>query len=164
MKIIRLCLQSIAAFCLLAAAYADSTQLMSVQVKTTNLRAAPSFVGKAGATLAYGDRVEVTGTQGPWSQVIAPGGRTGWLHTSALSAKKIVLKSGQETARTKASNDELALAGKGFNSDVEGEFKKQHRDIDFTWIDRMEKMRVSSADMEAFLKEGSVVPKEGGAQ
>lgn len=143
---------------------AETTKTMSVQVKTTPLRDAPSFVGKATSTLSYGDRVETFATQGPWVKVNAPGDLTGWVHTSALSSKRILLKSGQETARTKASSDELALAGKGFNSDVEGEFKKQHRNIDFSWIDKMEKMRISSGETLSFLKEGGVTPKEGGAQ
>ena len=154
------------AICLITASAwtADGSKMMSVQVKTTPLRDTPSFVGKAGATLSYGDRVEVMNTQGTWAKVSAPGGLTGWVHTSALSSKRIVLKSGQETAQTRASSDELALAGKGFNSDVEGEFKKQHQNIDFSWINKMEKMIVSSGEMQSFLKEGSVVPKEGGAQ
>jgi len=166
MKIKKLSSGLIFAICLMAVSTwaADGSKTMSVQVKTTPLRDTPSFVGKAGATLSYGDRVEVLNTQGPWSKVNAPGGLTGWVHTSALSSKRIVLKSGQETAQTKASGDELALAGKGFNSDVEGEFKKQHQNIDFSWIDKMGKMIISSGEMQAFLKEGSVVPKEGGAQ
>lgn len=147
-----------------AAWAANGSKTMSVQVKTTSLRDAPSFVGKAGATLSYGDRVEIMNTQGPWAKVNAPGGLTGWVHTSALSSKRIVLKSGQETAQTQASGDELALAGKGFNSDVEGEFKKQHQNIDFSWIDKMGKTRISSGEMQVFLKEGAVAPKEGGAQ
>ena len=152
-------------FLIVASAWAaDGSKMMSVQVKTTPLRDTPSFVGKAGATLSYGDRVEVMNTQGAWAKVSAPGGLTGWVHTSALSSKKIVLKSGQVTAQSKASSDELALAGKGFNSDVEGEFKKQHQNIDFNWINKMEKMIVSSGETQSFLKEGSVAPKEGGAQ
>lgn len=166
MKINKFFFSSLAAICLIAVAAmaADNSKMMSVQVKTTPLRESPSFMAKAGATLAYGDRVEVTNTQGPWSQISAQGGLTGWVHSSALSPKKIVLKSGQETAQSKASNDELALAGKGFNSDVEGEFKKQHQNIDFTWIDKMEKMRVTPGDMQVFLKEGLVTPGKGGAQ
>lgn len=143
---------------------ADSSKMMSVQVKTTPIRETPSFVGKAGAALSYGDRVEVLGTQGPWSKINVPGGLTGWVHTSALSSKRIVLKSGQETAQSRASGDELALAGKGFNSDVESEFKKQHQNIDFSVIDKMEKIRISSGEMQVFLKEGGVAPKEGGAR
>jgi len=146
------------------AAWADSSKMMSVQVKNTPLRDTPSFVGKAGATLSYGDQVETLGTQGAWTKVSAPGGLSGWVHTSALSPKRIVLKSGQETAQARASSDELALAGKGFNSDVESEFKKQHQNIDFSWINQMEKIRISSTEIQSFLKEGGVSPREGGAQ
>ncbi len=153
----------IAVICLVAVT-SRASETMSVQVKTTPLRDTPSFIGKAGATLSYGDRVDVIDTQGPWNKVTASGGLSGWVHSSALSTKKIVLKSGQETAQSKASSDELALAGKGFNSDVEGEFKKQHGNIDFSWIDKMEKMRISSGDTQSFLKEGGVVPREGGAK
>lgn len=142
---------------------ADSVKMMSVQVKSTAVREKPSFVGKATATLSYGDRVEVAETRGVWAKVNASGGAiAGWMHTSALTPKRIVLKSGQETAQAKASSDELALAGKGFNADVEAEFKRQHRNIDFSWIDKMEKIKISSGEMESFLKEGGVTPREGG--
>jgi SH3-like domain-containing protein len=95
----------ISVFCLIAVSAwaADGSKMMSVQVKTTPLRDTPSFVGKAGATLSYGDRVEAMNTQGPWTKVNVPGGLTGWVHTSALSSKRIALKSGQETAQSKAS-------------------------------------------------------------
>lgn len=148
---------------LLAAALAASAATMSVQVKEAPLRATPSFVGKVVGTLAYGDRVEVREKQGDWSKVEFSG-QSGWLHNSALSAKKIVLASGQEQAKVTASGDELALAGKGFNSDVEAQFKAAHREIDFTWINRMEKISIPAAESQVFLKEGRLQPKEGGAK
>lgn len=155
---------SISAFCCSPARSSDAAEAMSVQVKATPLRDAPSFLGKAVANLAYGDRVQSLATQGAWTQVRTPSSATGWVHTSALTPKRIVLKSGSETAQTRASGDELALAGKGFNSDVESEFKRQHREIDFSVIDRMEKIRISPEKMQAFLKAGAVMPAEGGAK
>jgi len=140
-----------------------SPATMSVQVKDAPVRVTPSFVGKVVGALAYGDRVEVQQTQGAWSKV-AGAGASGWMHTSALSAKKIVLAAGQEQAKVSASGDELALAGKGFNSDVEGQFKAAHKDVDFTWIDRMEKIKIPSSEMQGFLKSGDVTPREGGAK
>lgn len=142
----------------------DPGKTMSVQVKSSPLRSSPAFIGKVIVTLSYGDRVETLEDQGSWTKVRAADATVGWMHVSALSAKRIVLKSGQETAQTRASGDELALAGKGFNSDVENEFKKQHRNIDFSAIDKMEKIRIAPAEMQAFLKEGGVAPKEGGAR
>jgi uncharacterized protein YraI len=142
---------------------ASAATTMSVQVKDAPVRATPSFVGKVVGTLAYGDQVEIQQTQGAWSKV-ARAGVSGWMHTSALSSKKIVLAAGQEQAKVAASGDELALAGKGFNSDVEAQFKSAHKDIDFTWINRMEKINIPSSEMQAFLKDGGVTPKEGGAK
>ena len=140
-----------------------SAATMSVQVKDAPVRATPSFVGKVVSTLAYGDQVEVQQTQGAWSKV-ARAGVSGWMHTSALSSRKIVLAAGQEQAKVAASGDELALAGKGFNSDVEAQFKAGHKDIDFTWINRMEKIKIPSSEMQGFLEDGDVMPKEGGAK
>ena len=74
------------------------------------------------------------------------------------------LQAGTPTATTAASGDELALAGKGFNSDVEAEFKRRNSEIDFDWVDRMEKISISSEQMQAFLKAGGVQPQAGGAQ
>lgn len=161
--------QRAAAIVMAAAVMAASTVMtasaatMSVQVKDAPVRAAPSFVGQVVGTLAYGDQVEIQQTQGAWSKV-AGAGVTGWIHTSALSSKKIVLAAGQTQAKVAASGDELALAGKGFNSDVEAQFKAGHKDIDFTWINRMEKIRIPAAEMQAFLKDGDVTPREGGAK
>ena len=152
-----------AAMIMALAVVTASAATMSVQVKDAPVRAAPSFVGKVVGTLAYGDQVEIQQTQGAWSKV-AGAGVSGWMHTSALSSKKIVLAAGQEQAQVAASGDELALAGKGFNSDVEAQFKSAHKDIDFTWINRMEKIKIQSSEMQSFLKDGDVTPKEGGTK
>ena len=155
----------VAALSILAAGgvWAATGKMMSVQVKDAQLRDKPSFIGKVVGALAYGDRVEVQESQGAWARVGLPGGAAGWIHTSALTSQKVVLSAGKDNAKVGASGDELALAGKGFNSDVEAQFKKTHKDIDFSVVDKMEKIKISSSEMQAFLKDGDVAPK-GGAQ
>jgi SH3-like domain-containing protein len=135
---------------------------MNVQVKTSQIRATPSFLGTLVAPVNYGDRLEVLEQKGDWSRVTAPGGQTGWVHSSALTKKKVVMKGGDQTAQTGASGDELALAGKGFNSDVEADFKARNKNIDFTWVDKMEKIKVAPSAMQQFVKDGGVQPVEGG--
>ncbi|HEY8240679.1 MAG TPA: SH3 domain-containing protein [Kiritimatiellia bacterium] len=147
----------------LHAANAAETTTMNVQVKTGQLRTTPAFLGKISADLAYGDQVTVLKAQGEWMQVQSKSGQVGWIHQSALTKKKIKLSAGTQTAQTAASGEELALAGKGFNSDVEAQFKSQNKNIDFSWIDRMEKIKVAPQDAMAFLKEGGVAPA-GGSQ
>jgi SH3-like domain-containing protein len=144
------------------AALADGPAAMSVQVKSGQVRATPSFLGQLVATVNYGDRLQVLEQQGDWCKVNVPGGQTGWVHSSALTKKKVVLKAGSQDAQSGASSEELALAGKGFNSQVEADFKSRNQNIDFTWVDRMEKIKVSPESMQQFIKEGGVQPTEGG--
>jgi SH3-like domain-containing protein len=133
---------------------------MSVQVRNGQLRATPSYLGKPVGAAPYGERVAVVTAQGDWLQVQGAAG-TGWLHKSALTEKRVVLKAGAGNVGSAASGEELALAGKGFNSDVEADFKKKNAAIDFGPIDRMEKIKVSGAEAQAFLAEGGV--KAGGS-
>ncbi|MBN1670998.1 MAG: SH3 domain-containing protein [Kiritimatiellae bacterium] len=147
------------------AAALAAPKALSVQVKKGDLRDKPSFLGAIVATLEYGARVELLEEKGAWQKVVPEGGGSaGWIHASALTRKRIRLAAGKQDAEVAASSEEMALAGKGFNKEVEAEFKTRNKDIDFTWIDRMERWRVSSEQMQAFLKEGAVEPAEGGAE
>lgn len=138
------------------------SKMMSVQVKESPVRAQPFFLGKILATVYYGDRLEVVGADGPWIKISKPGtGILGWLHNSALTTKKIVLKAGSSDVQEAATNDELALAGKGFNRQVEDEFKSRNPNLDFAWIDRMERIVVSQEEMEQFLDDGLLSGKGG---
>jgi len=151
---------------LLAFAASGATgKTMSVQVRKGDLRAAPQFLAKIVATVSYGDRVEVLENSGSWMRV-SPLGKnvSGWIHSSALSEKRIVLKSGGANAQVSASSGELALAGKGFNADIEAEFKAKHRNLDYTWIDRMEATEPPPDRVAAFLREGGLVPEKGAAR
>ena len=134
--------------------------LMSVQVRTSHLRSSPSFLGSVIGEVEYGRRVNVTEKRGAWRRVSA-GGMSGWMHASALTEKRIVLQSGDRDVDTRTSGEELALAGKGFNADVEAEYKRRNADIDFSWIDRMEKIRMAPGDSKEFLADGNVSPPGG---
>lgn len=137
---------------------------MSVQVKKCQLRNKPSFLGKIVENLNYADRVTVKKEKDDWMNV-APekGGTGGWVHVSALSTKKIILNPGSKDVENAASNDELALAGKGFNQQVENDFKKKNKDADFTWVNKMEKFVISQNEMQSFLQKGGLKAEGGDA-
>lgn len=144
------------------ASFAAESNMMSVQVKTSEVRAMPSFLGKIVARLSYGDRVEMLESKGSWIRVrLITADNDGWMHRAALTPKTIILRSGAGDAHLAASSDEIALAGKGFNRQVEGEFRTRNPDIDFTWIDRMEKMVVTEEEMKMFLEEGELSSQGG---
>lgn len=134
---------------------------MSLQIKKGSLRTTPSFLGKVVATVNYGARLVVDKTEGDWSYVFSENGKaSGWIHSSALTRKKIKLNASDQ-GKVAASSGELALAGKGFNSDVEAEFKSKNKDVDFSWIDKMEKIKVPYSKMQEFLKAGGITPERG---
>jgi len=112
--------------------------------------------------MVYGTQVKVGSRQGPWVQVTGPQGQTGWLHESALSEDELAMVSGDAVAATGASSEEIALAGKGFNDQVEQEYRKQNQDLDFQTVDRMEKIVITPEQAAAFLAAGQVKPAEGG--
>lgn len=141
-------------------------ETMSVQVKESEIRATPSFLGKIIAKVIYGDLVTVSKENGLWKNVSIKGGTLqGWMHESALTSKRIVLKSGQTDVQTSTTQNELSLAGKGFDDQIEALFIEQNKNIDYTWINNMETIKVTPEEMNIFLATGEVVSSsEGGAQ
>jgi uncharacterized protein YgiM (DUF1202 family) len=140
------------------AAYAEA---LRVQVQAGQVRSTPSFLGGVVASVGYGQTVDVVAKQGAWRQVQTPDGKGGWMHESALTEKRVSMQAGGAT-RTGASGDELALAGKGFNKDVEAQFKASHAEADFTWVDRMATLSASVAEIERFIAGGGLTQPGGG--
>jgi len=133
-----------------------AAETLSVAVKAGALRTTPQIFAPIVATLAYAERVDVLERKGAWVRVRAGSKGAGWLHASALSSKKLALKAGQGTVRSTASEDELTLAGKGFNAQVEKEFRQRNRTLDFSAIDRMEGLTAAPAEVQRFLREGQL--------
>lgn len=145
-------------------AFAQAPKQMSVAVKETQIRATPSYLGQILGVLAYGERVDVLAEQGGWARIALPAGRgQGWVNLSALTSKKVVLKAGSQDVGSGASSGEVALAGKGFNQEVENKYK-QDNNLDYTWIDRMATFTVTAEQILAFLQQGELNSSLGGAQ
>ncbi|MDY0094769.1 MAG: SH3 domain-containing protein [Candidatus Vecturithrix sp.] len=136
--------------------------LMSVQVKTAQLRANPSFLGKIITTVSYSKQVDILEKQDAWVKAALPGTSVeGWMHSTALTKKKVLLNPNASDVSQAASNDEIALAGKGFNAEIEKEFRTGNRQVDYESINRMETIVISQQQMETFLQEGSHFPEGG---
>ena len=148
----------------LAATVWSSSGRMSVQVQEGQLRSGPSFLKPVIAGVAYCQAVDVIQEQGDWMEVTTAGGKKGWMHQSALSSKPIVKSAGKGDASVSASGSEVALAGKGFNANVESRYRTSHRNVDYAWVDRMERIVISPRQIISFLKEGGIQPAEGGAR
>jgi hypothetical protein len=108
----------------------------------------------------YGTQVQTGQLQKGWYPVTMPDGKTGWLHESALSTKLIAMQAGTSDAATGVSSDEVALAGKGFNEQVEAKLKADGK-LDYTWVDRMAAFAVSADQINEFRAQGDLA---GGAK
>lgn len=132
---------------------------MSVQNQTAVMRASPSFTAKTVVKLEYGKQtVLVLEDKGAWVRAQITGAKTeGWIAKSDLTTKRVVLSSGGAT-KTGVDTKEVALAGKGFNKEVEAQYKADGK-VDYSWVDKMETFKASPDECMAFLK-ASGLPKE----
>ena len=96
---------------------------MYVKVEEAVLKESPSFWGKNGASVFYGEEVVILEEKNSWKkvQLVIDSSVSGWISESSLTQKKIVASGN----RVSASTEELALAGKGFTAEIEAEYKKQ---------------------------------------
>jgi uncharacterized protein YgiM (DUF1202 family) len=163
-------LRGMIVFLLLCAAgtlFAADAKQMSVTVKTTQVRATPGYLGKVLGELKYGDRVTLLDQPGDapkdWLKIMGPDKKLqGWVNASSLTQKEIVLKSSTTQVAQSASSGDVALAGKGFNSDVEKQYKENEH-LDYTWVDKMEAFLVTPEQVSLFLSQGGL-SEQGGAQ
>lgn len=131
-------------------------ETLVVKVKTTNLRKEPVFYASTVAVLKAGDSVEKLSSQGGWYKVRTAQGQEGWLHSSAVQTKKFSLAALDKPVKSGATAEEVALAGKGFNKQVEDKYKANNPGISFAKVDQMLKLKVSSAQLKAFLQKGKL--------
>jgi len=121
-----------------------------VAVKSLTLKSSTGFFASSRGVLNYGDRVTVLQVSGKFVEVrsAANSSISGWTPAANLSAKQII--SGSSST---ASASEVALAGKGFNQEVENAYKTKGN-LNYADVDRVEAITVREADLMRFLEEG----------
>ncbi len=134
-------------------------ETMFIQVREERLRATPSFLSTGVDVVRYGQEISVRESQGSWRRIDLQGQR-GWVHVSALTEHEIELSADQDRAKLVASDDELALAGKGFTKQVEEKYRKRHQNVRFSGVDRLEMVVISAQEIEQFIGAGGLQPQE----
>jgi hypothetical protein len=121
-----------------------------VAVKTVTLKSSTGFFASNRGTLNYGDVVTVLQVSGKFVEVrsAANSSLTGWTASANMSAKQIV--SGNTSS---VSARETALAGKGFNQEVEDAYKTKGN-LNYADVDRVEAVTVRETDLLRFLEDG----------
>ncbi len=134
--------------CLLAA------ETLIVKVQLTGLRKTPKFYAPVLLNLSAGEKIEKISSQEGWLQVKTANGVVGWVHSSAVQVQKFDLMAMDKGMKTQASASEVALAGKGFNRQIEENYRAEHRDVSYVWVDKMILTKVPASDVEEFMRQG----------
>jgi len=125
---------------------------MYVSAKTIELKSSTGFFASARGKLDYGAAVTVLQIKGKWAEVrsAASSSVSGWTTVANLSAKRVVAGSSAGGGATK---NEVALAGKGFNQEVENAYKSDGN-LNYADVDRTETQKVSQKELYNFIVEG----------
>jgi invasion protein IalB len=131
-----------------------------VVTKENAVRVDCRFFAPVAAKVSYGDPLEVLSEEGDWVKVRFEE-TEGCIHNSAVTKKKIKTikkKSGDEDEadRSDATEEEVALAGKGFNPAVEKRYREENPDLDFDAIDSIEAYTVPDDVLVEFIDEGGL--------
>ena len=65
--------------------------------------------------------------------------------------------SGRGAASGRTSADEVSLAGKGFNPQVEAGYRKSGKNLNYTAVDEILKYTVSEKSLETFVLQGGLI-------
>ncbi len=138
-------------------------ETLIVKVQTTYVRKEPKFYSPPVATLRAGESVTRISSQAGWFRVKTSQGVEGWIHSKSVQVGKLSVAAMGKSLKTSATADEVALAGKGFNKQVEDQYKSRHKGISFGEVDRMLKIKVTPDELRRFLMDGKLA-EFGGAR
>jgi uncharacterized protein YraI len=143
--------------CSAAVAFAQTKGgTLYVAVKSAAVKSSTWFFASTKGTLTYGTQITVQSVNGKWVE-IKSGSLTGWVENASLTSKKIT----SSASSTSASVTEIALAGKGFNEEIEGTYKAGNAELDYANVDLVEKIAVSPDELQKFIKDGKLIGAEG---
>lgn len=137
---------------------AGKTGEMNVQVREAVVKSSPNYLGASSGTISYGAQVSVIGEQGNWYQIAAP---SGWIPKSAVTKHKVAVDPDKKFAGKGSSRDEVALAGKGFNPQVEAQYKRDNAELAaaYVQVDKVENFGASEAELKSFQAAGKLTPR-----
>lgn len=136
-----------------AGAYAST---ITVLVQQTALRKRPQSYSPSVGTAKLGQKFESSGLEAGFHKT-----PSGYIHSSAVTERKVKLGSADSVGGS-ASAEEVTLAGKGFNAQVEKSYGEKNGEANFAAVNTMERRSVGEAELFAFLRAGGLL--EGGSK
>jgi hypothetical protein len=134
---------------------------VAIAVQNQFIYPMPAFYASPTQPVSYGTLAVIQEVRGEWFKVTTALDKTGWIHSTAVTGA-IESSSGDASASGSVTSDEIMLAGRGFNRDIEETYAGEHPELDFSVVDMMESSwKVSSDELYQFLLEGNLIEDMG---
>ncbi|MBN2586171.1 MAG: hypothetical protein JXA64_06050 [Candidatus Fermentibacteraceae bacterium] len=160
----RLVLIPLLMFTLLATAEDDPPQpgdQVAIAVQNQFIYPMPAFYASPTQSVTFGTLAVIDEVQGEWYRITTALDRTGWIHMTAVTGA-IESSSSGTSASGGVTSDEIMLAGRGFNEDIEQTYAGENPELDFSMVDRMEtSWGVTSEELYQFLLAGHLIEGTG---
>lgn len=148
-------LLSIVSWCYASEGEKDSErEQVYCEISKSKLRAKPQFWAPAVADIEYGDPLFLIEEDKSWVEVETSVGKQGFLPLSAVTKKKVVVQGKSVALEASAAEGDIVLAGKGFNSKIEGQYSSDHVELNYQAVDKMQSLEVSPEEMVQFIEMG----------
>ena len=137
--------------CGAAMAQLNSGATAWVSARTVTLKSSTWFFASNRGTVSYGDQVSVIQVSGKWAEVRSASNSSlsGWMSSANLSTRRIISSEGTGSATA----SEVALAGKGFDRDIENAYRARGN-LNYADVDRTEGFVMPESELLRFLTEG----------
>ena len=111
---------------------------------------------------SYGSVLEEKGRQGDWLRVNYRG-REGWIHKGAVQEHKFETTSLAKGTAQETSQDEIAVAGKGFTPEVEKAFREKNPNMRYDQVNKVENFNLDEQRIQSFIRAGGLKEPGGGS-
>ena len=136
----------------------EQATVATVITRDNALRRDCRFFSPVVLRLSYGQRLEVLDRNEDWVWASAEDTR-GCIHQSALTTRKFKatgkVDKDMEQAQA-ASDEEVALAGKGFSPEIENKHRENNPGLDYDSVDRIEDYGTDIEALETFIVQGGL--------
>jgi len=110
----------------------------------------------------YGSVLEEKGRQGEWL-LVNYRRKEGWIHKSAVQGQKFEIASLASGRAQESSQDEIAIAGKGFTPEVEKAFREKNPGMRYDQVNKVQNINLDEQRIQSFIRAGGLKDPGGGS-
>jgi len=134
---------------------------VAISVQNQSIYPMPAFYASPVESVNYGTIALIDEIEGEWYRITTSLNQAGWIHCTSVTGAIQTASSGT-SATGDITSDEIMLAGRGFNQEIEDKYAGNHPELNFILVDNMEtSWTVSPEQLYQFLISGNLIEDIG---